>query len=202
MNAVVSRAAPVLAIAAMLVLVAGCGNGEQARIVDVVTAGLTSQDPSIVCEGSLTPALLTRIYGGVGRCHATEGEPGERKRQARAVDVERVHVGHRRATAVVRLHGGSHDGARGRLTLARRNGAWRVSDLSTGLLRSQFEATLRRAQGLVPGARGCIADSMRRVGDAAFRRLAMDAGDAGQERVARIARLCFARIAAAGSLRV
>jgi hypothetical protein len=203
MNAVVSRALPVAVLVAALVLLAGCGGGEQQHeIVKVLRAGLTSQDPSTVCEGSLTPALLTRIYGGVGECHVTEGEPGERISQALSVDVSRVHVRRAHATAVVTLHGGSHDGARGVLTLTRGNGAWRVSDLSTGLLRSQFEATLRRAQGLVPGARGCIADRMRRLADADFRRLAMSALDAGQERVASVARYCFARIAAAARLRV
>jgi hypothetical protein len=207
MNAVVSRVVPVAAmVVALLALIApaGCGGAgsEQHKIVDVLRTGLTSQDPSVVCEGSLTPALLTRIYGGVGECHVTEGEPGERVSQALSVDVSRVHVASSRATAVVRLHGGSHDGARGALTLSRHNGAWRVSDLSVGLLRSQFEATMRRAQGLVPGAGHCITDFMRRLDDARFRRLAMSAGDAGRRRVASIARHCFARMAAVGRLQV
>jgi hypothetical protein len=197
-----SRAATVAALIAALLPLAGCGHGEQHAIVELLTAGLTSQDPSTVCEGSLTPALLTRIYGSVGECHVTEGEPGERTSQALSVDVSGVHVERAHATAVVTLHGGSHDGARGELTLTRRLGAWRVSDLSVQLLRAQFEATLRRAQGLVPGERACITEAMRRLDDGAFRRLAMNARNAGRRRLSRVARACYARIVAAARLQV
>ncbi len=77
--------APALALTA-------CGHGEERAIGGVLVAGLTSQNPRIVCEGSLTPALLTRIYGGVGDCHRVEGERGEQISQALSVDVCGVRV--------------------------------------------------------------------------------------------------------------
>jgi hypothetical protein len=186
-------------VAAALVLTA-CGNGEERAIRGVLVAGLTSQDPRTVCEGSLTPALLARIYGDVGSCHRVEGERGEQISQALSVDVSGVHVRHGRATAVVAIHGGNHDGARGALTLARDGRAWRVTDLSVGLLRSEFEVSLRRAQGIEPGAKACVAAGMRAIDDETFKRLAFEAGTGAHNRLSDVARECRQWIAIAEHL--
>jgi len=67
-----------LLVSAALLVLAGCGNGERKHIASVLTTGLTSQDPRIVCEGSLSPALLTRICGGATTCHDVERrQPGD-----------------------------------------------------------------------------------------------------------------------------
>ncbi len=191
-----------VAVAAAALALSGCGNGEEREIAGVLTAGLTSQDPGIVCEGSLAPALLTRIYGGVGRCHSIEGETSERISQALSVDVGRVRVEHGRATAVVTIHGGNHDGARGTLVLGRHGGGWRVSDLSVDLLRSEFAVTLGRLHGPDPAMKACIARKMRELDDADFKRMALDPGDAVPRRVSAFARRCGALLEAAGSVRL
>jgi hypothetical protein len=188
--------------AAAAVLLAGCGHGDERAIVGVVKAGLTSQDPHTVCEGSLTPALLTRIYGGVRECQLTESETSERISQAQSVEVKGVRVQRHRATAVVVIHGGYHDGARGTLTLGHRGEGWRVSDLSAELLRSQFEVTLRRLHGPDQLTKECIIAKMRELGDVAFKRLAFDAGSGGKRRLNVVAARCHALIAAAARMRV
>ena len=146
-----------LVLGAALAALAGCGDDDRARIRSMLTAGLTSQDPRVVCEGSLSPALLVRIYGGKAKCHATEGDPGERISQAQSVEVHRVRVKGGDATAIVVIHGGNHDGARGELSLHRMGGQWRVRDLSVPLLRSQFEAGIRRMQSIDPMMKACVA---------------------------------------------
>jgi hypothetical protein len=188
------------AVAAAALVLTACGNGEERAIRNVLVSGLTSQDPRTVCEGSLTPALLARIYGDVGSCHRVEGERGEQISQALSVDVAGVHVTEGRATAVVTIHGGNHDGARGAMTLARDGRGWRVTDLSVGLLRSEFEVSLRRSQGVQPGAKACIVAGMRAIDDETFKRLAFDAGTGAHDRLSEVARECQARIAAAERL--
>ena len=198
------RTWPALAgvIAVALLALTGCGADDERAIRGVLVAGLTSQDPRIVCEGSLTPALLARIYGDVRSCHEVEGERGEQISQALSVDVSGVRVSEGRATAVVAIHGGSHDGARGPLTLERSGSGWLVTDLSTELLRSEFEVSLRRAQGVEPVAKTCIANGMRGIDDETFKRLAYEAGKGASRRLSAVARECQALIAAAARLRV
>ena len=177
---------------------AGCGDDDRARIRGMLTAGLTSQDPRVVCEGSLSPALLVRIYGGKAKCHATEGDPGERISQAQSVEVHRVRVKGGDATAIVVIHGGNHDGARGKLSLQRMGGRWLVRDLSVPLLRSQFEAGIRRMQSIDPMMKACVAMKMRKLGDARFKQLAFGADDTAHAQLEAVAKRCQALIAATG----
>lgn len=185
---------------AALLALGGCGDGEQQRIARLLSNGLTSQDPRIVCEGSLSPGLLRRIYGGTAQCHAVESEPGERVSQARSVEVRGVRVDGGRATATVIIHGGNHDGARGPLTLRHEQAGWRVSDISVLLLRSQFEASIRRMQGIGEAMKTCVIQRMRALGDEDFRTLAFGAGAEARARLSAIARRCQQRIAAAQRL--
>jgi hypothetical protein len=183
-------------IAAAVVALAGCGDDDRARIRSMLTAGLTSQDPRVVCEGSLSPSLLVRIYGGTAKCHANEGDPAERISQAQSVEVHRVRVTGGDASAVVVIHGGNHDGARGALSLHRTGDRWLVRDLSVPLLRSQFEAGIRRMQSIDPLMKACVALKMRKLGDARFKALAFGADDAAQAQLAAVAKRCHALIAA------
>lgn len=190
-------AALLVATAAAAAALAGCGDGDdRAHIRSMLTAGLTSQDPRVVCEGSLTPTLLMRIYGGTAQCHATEGDPAEKISQAQSVEVHDVHVRGGEATAVVVIHGGNHDGARGALSLHRAGGRWLVRDLSVPLLRSQFEAGIRRMQSIDPLMKACVAQKMRKLGDATFRRLAFGGETTQHARLEAVARRCEALIAA------
>lgn len=185
-----------LVVIAVLVPLAGCGEDEQRAITGVLTAGLTSDDPHVICEGSLSPTLLMRVYGSAAACRADESKDAERVSQAMSVDVARVSVEGARASAVVTIHGGNHDGARGGLVLDRRADGWRVSELSVGLLRSQFEASLRRMQ-LDPSLRTCITKKMRAVADGEFKQLAYGPDAAAKRRLGTIARRCAVLIAAA-----
>ncbi|HUR85216.1 MAG TPA: hypothetical protein VMY78_07715 [Solirubrobacteraceae bacterium] len=180
----------------------GCGGDERGAVASVVRAGLTSEDARTVCEGSLAPALLTQIYGGTAKCHAVEGQDAERVGQAQSVDVSRVSIRGERATAVVKIHGGSRDGAGGGLTLARRPGGWRVTDLSVALLRSQFEVGIRKLQTLDPVAKTCVIHTMRKVHDAEFERLAFHPDTIGQRRLAAVARRCDQLVAASGRIAI
>ena len=176
---------------------AGCGESDPDRIARLLTNGLTSTDPRIVCEGSLSPALLTRIYGGTARCHATESEPAERVSQAQSVEVRGVRVHGGRATATVVIHGGNHDGARGELSLRHKQGGWRVSELSAALLRSQFEASIRRMRSIDGSLKRCVTRHMRTLSDAAFRTLAYGADELSRTQLSAVARRCQALLAAA-----
>lgn len=189
-----------LVLTAAVLTLAGCGDGDQHRIARLLTDGLTSRDPRVVCEGSLSPALLTRIYGSTRRCHETEGEPAEQVSQAQSVEVRRVHVMGEHATAEVVIHGGNHDGARGMLTLRHKQEGWRVSDLSVPLLRSQFDAGIRRMQSIDASMKDCVMTKMRALPDGEFKQLAYGADTAARARLDTVAKRCRAIIAAAERL--
>lgn len=186
-------------VAAGLALPA-CGDGDQHRIVRLLTDGLTSKDPRVVCEGSLSPALLVRIYGSTEECHETEGAPAEQISQAQSVEVRDVRVRGDRATAEVVVHGGNHDGARGTLTLRHKQAGWRVSDLSVSLLRSQFDAGIRRMQSIDGSMKRCLVKQMRALPDVEFKTLAYGADAAARARLSAVAQRCQAIIAAAERL--
>lgn len=179
---------------------AACGDGDQDRITRLLTDGLTSRDPRVVCEGSLSPALLVRIYGSTEDCHKTEGQPAEQVSQAQSVEVRDVRVSGDRATAEVVIHGGNHDGARGTLTLRHKQAGWRVSDLSVPLLRSQFDAGLRRMQSIDGSMKSCVIKKMRALPDVEFKKLAYGADAATRARLSAVAQRCQAIIAAAERL--
>lgn len=183
-------------VATAAAMFAGCGDDDRARIRSMLAAGLTSQDPRVVCEGSLSPSLLMRIYGGTAKCHATEGDPAERISQAQSVEVHRVRVHGAEATAVVVIHGGNHDGARGALSLHLMEGRWLVRDLSVALLRSQFDAGIRRMQSIDPLMKACVSQKMHKLGDATFKRLAFGAGATQHAQLAAVAKGCETLIAA------
>lgn len=191
-----ARLSALLVTAALLTL-AGCADGERTRIASLITTGLTSQDPAIVCEGSLSPALLTRIYGSTTKCHDIESEPAERISQAQSVEVHGVRVHGQQARATIVIHGGNHDGAHGALRLRHEQGGWRVIDLSVPLLRSQFEASIRRMQSIDASMKSCIALKMRQLADRQFQALAFGADDASRTQLNAIARRCQALIDAA-----
>jgi len=186
-----------LLLTAGLLVLASCGDGERRRISRLLTTGLTSQDPRIVCEGSLSPALLTRIYGSTTKCHDVESDPAERISQAQSVEVHGVRVRGAQARATVVIHGGNHDGARGELRLRLKQGGWRVIDLSVPLLRSQFEASIRRMQSIDESMKRCIALKMRKLADRRFKALAFGAGDASRTQLSAVAGRCQALIDAA-----
>jgi hypothetical protein len=191
----------VVALALSLPL-AGCGDRDRDSIARLLTDGLTSKDPRVVCEGSLSPALLTRIYGSAQRCHDTEGQPAEQISQAQSVEVHHVRVNGGRATAAVVIHGGNHDGARGALTLHLEQVGWRVSDLSVALLRSQFDAGIRRMQSIDASMKSCVMTRMRALPGGEFKTLAYGADAAARSRLTAIAQRCHAVIAAAERLAV
>lgn len=173
-------------VAALGLSACGGGRDDERQVADVLRAGLTSKDPEVVCEGSLSGDLLRRVYGGAARCHRIEGKDAQQGNQARSAQVTDVKVDGERATAVVHLRGGDQDGARGALSLVAQDGDWRISDLSPALLRSQFEAGMRTDRELGAEIKRCIGERVLALGDAELRELAY--GSIG-ERVAAQRRL-------------
>ncbi|MGH2897355.1 MAG: hypothetical protein ACRDMZ_01670, partial [Solirubrobacteraceae bacterium] len=186
-----------LALGASLLALCACGAGDGDRIASLLTTGLTSQDPRVVCEGSLSPGLLTQIYGSATKCHDVESEPAERISQAQSVEVHRVRIdgAGAKATATVVIHGGSHDGARGELALRRQLAGWRVTDLSVPLLRSQFEASIRRMQSIDASMKACVTLKMRALRDREFKRLAYGADADARTQLDAVAHRCQSLIA-------
>ena len=80
-----------------------------------------------------------------------------------------------RATAYVVLRGGDQDGARGALSVAREDGTWRLDDLSTAFLRSEFNAGLGSGEQLQANLIDCVGKRVVGLSDAALRALAFGA---------------------------
>jgi hypothetical protein len=161
------------------VLLASCGSDDEGgggddskQITDVLTTALTSKDPAVVCEGSLTPSFMQRTYGDAARCRTVETKDLKTSERATSVDVSGVKADGERATATVALKGGDQDGSKGEITLAKVEDDWRVDDLSTALLRSQFAAGVRNDREIDSGVKSCLADEVKAMDEAEFRDLA------------------------------
>lgn len=172
-----------LVLAATLVagVLAGCGAGgtsaadSRKEIVSALQTGLTTNDPVTICETSLSSGLVGRVYGSPQRCLAVEGQNAASRTGPRAVDVTQVKVDGDRGSASVVLHGGDQDGARGGLSLVRQDGKWRLDDLSTAFLRSEFSAGLSGDDQLQANLTACVGKKVVGLDDASLRRLAFGA---------------------------
>lgn len=175
-----SRAIPsLLAVLAVPLLLAACGGGSSSeddaakQITDVVTTGVTTKDANVVCRKTFAPAWVSRVYGTTARCVSIEGANSSKDDPATTAEVSGIAVDGDRATAFVEVKGGSNDGARGALTLSRQDGAWRISDLSTAFLRSQFEASAKSDRDLPQDLKDCVVEQVTGLQDAPFRALAL-----------------------------
>ena len=169
-----------IAVACSL-LIAACGGDDggggdaEKEITDMLTAGLTSRDVAVICEGSLSPDLIKRIYGDTPKCHTAEKEDLEDSKRAKSVSVSGVKVDGDKATATIALKGGDQDGATGALTLVEAEPGWRVNDFSTALLRSEFEASMKTDTEVPAGLKDCIGKEVLGLGDSELRELAYGA---------------------------
>ncbi len=160
--------------------VSACGGGggggsanDQADITKVLSTGMTSKDATVVCDGTLSAAMIKRLYGSAANCHKVEAKNAADGNQARSVKVSNVQVDGKQATAFVVLAGGDQDGARGAISLQNEAGSgWRVSDLSVAFLRSEFEAGMRNSNDLAAELKQCLGRKVLALDDAAFTKLA------------------------------
>ena len=170
-----------LALAAVLLAatLGGCGGGgggdPSADITKALQASLTSTDAVVLCERALSTGLVARVYGGKERCLQVERVAGASRTAAGSAQVSRIRVDGDHATAYVALRGGDEDGARGALSVVRQDGAWRLDDISTAFLRSEFSAGLGGGQELDANLTACVGKRLVGLNDAALRALAFGA---------------------------
>ncbi len=165
----------VLALAGVSAALAACGGGgddANKQITDTLSAGLTTTDPTVICEKTLSTGLIGRVYDTQAACITAEKKDAKDSKAASAVEVSAIKVSGDKATAFVEIKGGDQDGARGELTLVKQDGGWRVDDLSTALLRSQLKAGLASETDLDTALKTCVGDKALALDDAAFRALA------------------------------
>jgi hypothetical protein len=171
------RLAPAACIAALAL--GGCGGGNDAaapaQITKALQAGLTSNDAVVLCEQALSTGLVTRVYGGKDRCLQIERRAAASRAAAGSAQVSRIAVDGDHGTAYVVLRGGDQDGARGALSVVRQDGAWRLDDLSTAFLRSEFTAGLGSGAELQANLTDCVGKRVVALSDAALRTLAFGA---------------------------
>ncbi|MEJ7891042.1 MAG: hypothetical protein WKF94_00180 [Solirubrobacteraceae bacterium] len=129
-----------------------------------------SDDVAVACTRVVTRRLMKEVYGGESGCRkVVEADPGGQR-----VDVSMIEVQGERASAHVRWTAGKPSGVEGTILLADQDGAWRVDDLSSGLLRSlvsvSFASANAKAQktlipdlsALIPGLSASLSLRMSR----------------------------------------
>lgn len=199
-----ARASCIAVFCALCATLAACGSGgggsdANQQITDTLTAGLKTNDPTVLCTKTFSTGFVQRIYGSPAKCIAVETKNAKTNQPATGAKVTAIKVDGGTATAVVAVTGGDDDGATGALSLVQQGKGWRVEDLSTALLRSQFEAGVRNERSLAANLKSCIAGKVRALDDAAFRSLATGAmGDqpASLSQVKAITTDCFAETSA------
>ena len=197
---------PVIALLCALALtlaLAACGStgGSDAnqQITDALTTGLTTNDATVLCTKTFSTGFVQRIYGSPAACLKVETKNAKTNKPATAAKVTSIKVDGGTATAVVAVTGGDDDGATGQLSLVKQQQGWRVDDLTTALLRSQFDAGVRNDRTLAANLKACIAGKIRPLDDSAFRALATGAmGDqpAAMSQLQTITTDCFAQTSA------
>jgi hypothetical protein len=168
------------ALLAATVLAACGGSGDdgpdaEQQITDLVTTGVTTTDPQVLCTKTFTETWVQQVYGGTAKCVTVETGNQKDAKPASAAEVSGIKVDGDGATAFLEIKGGSQDGARGALTLAKDGEDWRIDDLSTELLRSQFEAGAKNDRDLPAALKACIVEKVTGLDDAAFRTLSLGA---------------------------
>jgi len=189
-----------LALAAFLIAatLGGCGGGgdgdPSADITKALQASLTSGDASVLCEHALSTGLVTRVYGGKARCLQVERAAAASRAAAGSAQVSRIKASGDRVTAYVVLRGGDQDGAHGALSVVRQAGTWRLDDLSTAFLRSEFNAGLGSGGQLQANLIDCVGKRVVALSDAALRTLAFGAMGGRPEAQAQLRELVTACI--------
>jgi hypothetical protein len=166
-----------LAMLAMAVAVVGCGGttDERPKVAAALQTALTGNDPGVLCTHALSAGLVARVYGDRERCLAVERAAAAAARQPGSAVVSHITVDGDRARALVVMRGGDQAGARGTLSVVRQGGDWRLDDLSTAFLRSEFSAGASSDQQQDGPVNACVGKRIAGLEDAALRRLALGA---------------------------
>lgn len=178
-----------LVLVVFAVALAGCGGGgdapdPRAEIAETLRAGLTTNDPELLCMRTLSPALARRIYGSTKKCLAVEAAANASGRTVRSARVSRVKVDGDRASAYIVLTGGNPPGAspvvgpgaaRGGLEVVRGKAGWRLDDMSHEFLRSVLKAGLVGNPEVGQALGECLAGKVDGLDDSSLRRMAFGA---------------------------
>ncbi len=189
-----------LAAAGASVALAACGSGSGSdaskQITDTLNTGLTTNSPTVLCTKTFSTGFVNRVYGSQAKCIAVETKNAKTNKPATAVKVTNIKVDGGTATAVVAVTGGDQDGSGGQLSLVSQQKGWRVDDLSTPLLRSEFDAGVKNDREVPANLKTCIAAKVSGLDDASFRTLSYGSmGDqpAASAQIKTIVTDCFAQ---------
>jgi hypothetical protein len=198
-------AAVLLAAAVAAGGLGACGGGDDGEedrraITAMLRTGLATNDPATLCARTLSAGLLRRVFvGGEEQCLAIQAQAASARRPPESVEVSQVEVDGDRGSARVRLRGGDEDGTRGPVTVVRERGGWRLHDLSTAFLRSEFTAAITSDPSVDRRLRECGARAIAQLDDPSLRRLAfgaMAATPEAQQQVQAIVARCVQGLAA------
>ena len=156
----------------------GCGGGgddAETQITKALRRGLTTTDPAVLCERTLSPGLARQVYGGTAKCLTAErGGKGARS-PADDASITKIAVRGDRGSAYVVLKGGDQSGQRGVVSVIRGDDGWRLDGFSTAYLRSGLKAGLEGNPDIAPDLQACLTDQLNALDDAQLRRLALGA---------------------------
>src|SRR5262249_31709087 len=123
-------------------VIPGDSSGQSAgrsAITATVTEVLTGRDSAHICSALLTPQFVGAYYTNQKTCAAVVNAGGDIASAAKLSDVK---VEGDSASATVAVTGSSIGGSSGTWRFQRDAGEWRVSEWSTGYLRSAFRQLL------------------------------------------------------------
>lgn len=140
-------------LAALCVVLAGCGgaesapkkDGDAAEIQSAVERLLESESVSDQCETGVSERFVREVYVTIARCREANEPTAEDDRPDTATTFA-TRIDADRATTGVTLASVKGASATGRLALAKVAGAWKVDRLGVDFVRSLFAALPEQAQ--------------------------------------------------------
>lgn len=180
---------PLLPLALLIALgIAACGgggdstgDGQKGQIESVIEESVTSTDPA-KCTELMTRNFVEQTAGAVGEAavEECEEEAGDETDDAESVDVTKVEIDGRSATAHAAFVGSGLDGQTVVVALVEDGDQWKLDeiegfvDLDRGSLIAALEKQLEAAGELSDEQVACIVDGLKEASDRSFEGLLLN----------------------------
>lgn len=175
-------------ILALALALTACGSSEsdEDKVVDVIEASATSDDPAS-CTELITQTFLDQVEDGEGKAALKECEEDaeDTADNPDSVEVTEVEVDGTNATANAAFAGGAFDGQTLAVALVEEDGDWKMDEITgfakfdQGKLVQVFQEQLEEEESIEPEIGACIIETLEELNQAEFEELLLSGSPEG-----------------------